>query len=258
MCVFVLPAGIVLLTVSCSKLDCELQINLFVTLWCACVGSQCAGKKADFILPYRLLRALGVKGLPSLSGNSKYAFVANHWWGQYTSSPEFCRQVKRQYAYVLVIDGVSVGVWTCKPKCPPAPAESVTGKRKRAPSNNSSWVKGLPVNTLMTSQRIVGLDPGRNSLFTAVVHEQHATSSLQAAQLVKHKVFARTRSRWQEESGIKHGKLKRELWLHDEVWLMCRREAAVLATLAVGDVAGCHVAEDPELHYNLLHHQQPR
>ena len=64
MCVFVLLAGIVLLTVSCCKLDCELQINLFVTLWGACVGSQHAGKQPDSTLPYRSLRALGVKGLP--------------------------------------------------------------------------------------------------------------------------------------------------------------------------------------------------
>ena len=178
-----------------------------------------------------MLRALGVKGLPSPNGKSKYALIANHWWDQYTSSLDFCRRLKRQYAYALVTDDVSVGVRTCKPKCPPAPSQSTTGKRKQAPSNNSSWVKGLPANTLVTSQRIVGLDPGRNSLFTAVVHKQHATSSLQAAQLVKHQVLTWTRSRWQEASGIKHGKLKMELWLHDEVRLMCRPRGSCASCL---------------------------
>ena len=188
-----------------------------------------------------MLRAAGVEGVPTSTHSAAFNANEKYWWDTFTCSVDFCRQLKRQYAYALVTDGVSVGVRTCKPNSV-TPPQPVTGKRKRAPKNNSSWVKGLPANTPITHQRIVGLDPGRNSLFTAVVHEQQATSSLQAAQLVKHKVLSWTRSRWQEESGIKHSKLKRELWLRDDPELHDNLLETPTAKVASSAAFGQHIS----------------
>ena len=158
----------------------------------------------------------------NLSKDSCSDFTAreDHWWRIFTSSPQFCQQIKRLFAHQLNTDGVSVGVVTFKKQQaqPPPPAKSK--KRKHNASKPSAWVQGLPANTPITAARIIGLDPGRNSLFTAVIHEEHATNHLQAPQPIKHQVLSWSRSRWQEVSGIKHAKLMRELWIHDDPTVM--------------------------------------
>ncbi|KAL3143517.1 hypothetical protein ABBQ38_002321 [Trebouxia sp. C0009 RCD-2024] len=167
---------------------------------------------------HKLLKEEGFQRVGSLSTKSCSEFTANadHWWGIFTSSFQFCQRINRQFKHRLSTDGVSVGVTTFNSKQtqPPPPAKSA--KRKRNASRPSTWVQGLPANTPLTATRILGLDPGRNSLFTAVIHEGQATDSLQAPIPIKHQVLSWSRSRWQEASGIKHAKLMRELWLHDD------------------------------------------
>ncbi|KAL3148147.1 hypothetical protein ABBQ38_014429 [Trebouxia sp. C0009 RCD-2024] len=167
---------------------------------------------------HKLLKEEGFQRVGSLSTKSCSEFTANadHWWGIFTSSFQFCQRINRQFKHQLSTDGVSVGVTTFNSKQtqPPPPAKSA--KRKRNASRPSTWVQGLPANTPLTATRILGLDPGRNSLFTAVIHEGQATDSLQAPIPIKHQVLSWSRSRWQEASGIKHAKLMRELWLHDD------------------------------------------
>ncbi|KAA6417477.1 MAG: hypothetical protein FRX49_12556 [Trebouxia sp. A1-2] len=64
--------------------------------------------------------------------------------------------------------------------------------------------------------RIVGLDPGRKALFTAVVHSQPAADSLHRGRPCesKYDTLSWSCSRWQEASGIKHRLRKSELWLN--------------------------------------------
>lgn len=166
-----------------------------------------------------LLKEGKFENVGSLTKPSCKEFVElqDYWWRIFTSSPHFCRQIKREFAHRLVTDGVSVGVATFRSKqddskedTPSIPAKSA--KRKRTASRSTAWVQGVPANTPLTAERILGLDPGRNSLFTAVIHQERATNNLQASQPIKHQVLSWSRSRWQEVSGIKHSKLKRELW----------------------------------------------
>ncbi|KAL3146532.1 hypothetical protein ABBQ32_000777 [Trebouxia sp. C0010 RCD-2024] len=171
---------------------------------------------------HKLLKEQGFHRVGSLSKKSCSEFTARAdlWWRIFTSSPQFCQQIKRQFAHRLSTDGVSVGVTTFNSKQaqPPPPAKSA--KRKRNASRPSTWVQGLPASTPITAPCILGLDPGRNSLFTAVIREEHATNSLQTPQPIKRQVLSWSRSRWQEVSGIKHPKLMRALWIHDDPILM--------------------------------------
>ena len=67
----------------------------------------------------------------------------------------------------------------------------------------------------MQPARIVGLDPGRRALFTAVVHSQQAADSLQGERPCEHRYdsLSWSCSRWQEAAGIKFRLHKTELWI---------------------------------------------
>ena len=59
-------------------------------------------------------------------------------------------------------------------------AKSANGSSRAAEQQQASeWVQGLPNKHLVQPACIVGLDPERQALFTAVVHDQHAADSLQ-------------------------------------------------------------------------------
>ncbi len=90
------------------------------------------------------------------------------------------------------------------------------------------WVQGLPSRHLVQPARVVGLDPGRKALFTAVVHSQQATDGLQAKRPCEHRYdsLSWSCSRWQEAAGIKYRLLKTELWISRKPGL----NAALLAT----------------------------
>ena len=147
----------------------------------------------------------------------EFAKLQDYWWRIFTSSPHFCQRIKREFAHRLVTDGVSVGVATFRSKQDDSKEDTTSipaksAKRKRTASRSIAWVQGVPASTPLIAERILGLDPGRNSLFTAVIHEERATNNLQASQPIQHRVLSWSQSRWQEVSGIKHSKLKRELW----------------------------------------------
>ena len=55
-------------------------------------------------------------------------------------------------------------------------AESASGIAEQSSrTTTGEWVQGLPDRHLMQPARIVGLDPGRRALFTAVVHSQQVS-----------------------------------------------------------------------------------
>ncbi|DBB01112.1 TPA: hypothetical protein ACH3X1_001004 [Trebouxia sp. C0004] len=101
-------------------------------------------------------------------------------------------------------------------------AESASG------SSRSEWVQGLPTRRLVQLARIVGLDPGRKALFTAVVHSQQASDSLQGKRPCEHRCdsVSWSCSRWQEAAGIKYRLHKTGLWISRKTDL----NAALLAT----------------------------
>ena len=191
----------------------------------------------------RLLKAAGVEGLPSLSSKGDTgckAFIAdqNSWWEHHTNCLTFSKRSersKRTFHHQVQTDGVSVSVLMFQPHAVSVDASSTTPlappaskKRRRQEQNSNEWVQGLPDRYLDQPQRVVGVDPGRKALFTAVVHSQQAAESLQSAHPCEHKYesLSWSCSRWQEAAGIKYRLHKTKLWISRDAGL----NAALLAT----------------------------
>lgn len=86
-------------------------------------------------------------------------------------------------------------------------------------------------------QRIVGLDPGRKSLFTAAIHSQSAADSLQqqhsfGANGTKYSTLSWSSGRWREASGINYRLNKTGLWLGQNFTLKDALEATPSAKVA--------------------------
>ena len=111
-------------------------------------------------------------------------------------------------------------------------------KRKRQHQSSRAatgeWVQGLPSRPLVQPARIVGLDPGRKALFTAVVHSQQVADILQGERPCEHRYnsLSWSCSRWQEAAGIKYRLHKTELWISRKVDLNAARSATPTARVA--------------------------
>ena len=129
---------------------------------------------------------------------------------------------------------------------PPALAQGLPTsngrKRKRQQQTNAAWARDLTDRNIDQTHRIVGLDPGRKSLFTAAIHSQSAADSLQDQQThestpgSKYTTMSWSSSRWREASGIKFRLHKTELWFPRNFSLRAAREdtpSVKVATVAL-------------------------
>ena len=109
-------------------------------------------------------------------------------------------------------DGVSVSIgfqhanttpWTLHPSviAGPTPPQAVEGVVGQNPGN------------LATASRIVGIDPGKISIFTAVVHSQQAEQTLTAQHPMKYETVQWTTGRWKEDSGANFRQARLAKWL---------------------------------------------
>ncbi|KAA6418449.1 MAG: hypothetical protein FRX49_11609 [Trebouxia sp. A1-2] len=174
----------------------------------------------------RLLKAAGWANLPSLSpaGEKKFTAERASWWQRCTDYQSFCthtQRTHREFHFQVETDGISVSILMFQPasgsaSAPPVAPNSKKRKRRQQQQTSSAWVSGLPDSQLLQAPRIVGLDPGRKALFTAVVHSQPAADSLHRGRPCesKYDTLSWSCSRWQEASGIKHRLRKSELWLN--------------------------------------------
>ncbi|DBA69500.1 TPA: hypothetical protein ACH3X2_012776 [Trebouxia sp. C0005] len=174
----------------------------------------------------RLLKAAGWADLPSLSPAGEKQFTAERasWWQRCTDYQSFCTHTERthrEFHFQVETDGISVSILMFQPasgsaSAPPVAPNSKKRKRRQQQQTSSAWVSGLPDSQLLQAPRIVGLDPGRKALFTAVVHSQPAADSLHRGRPCesKYDTLSWSCSRWQEASGIKHRLRKSELWLN--------------------------------------------
>ena len=156
----------------------------------------------------RLLMAAGIAGMPLLTANKGAKEFIRHqesWWNWYTECVNFSKQThqsKRRFNFQVQTDGISVSGLMFRP-FPKPPLQTNTAaatppppgrKRKRhsraeqsSRTTTGECVQGLPDRHLMQPARIVGLDPGRRALFTAVVHSQQAADSLQGERPCEHR-----------------------------------------------------------------------
>ncbi|DBA87743.1 TPA: hypothetical protein ACH3X1_004744 [Trebouxia sp. C0004] len=113
-------------------------------------------------------------------------------------------------------------------------APPASKKRRRQEQSVIEWVQGLPDRHLIQPPRIVGLDPGRKALFTAVVHSQQAADSLHGGRLCQSKYanLSWSCSRWREASSIKFRLQKAELWISRKPALDAALKATPTAKVA--------------------------
>ena len=86
-------------------------------------------------------------------------------------------------------------------------------KRKQEQQTGAEWVRDSSDRNIGQIQRVVGLDPGRKSLFTAAIHSQSAADSLQEQRSHGTKyTLSWSSNRWREASGINYRVHKTQLW----------------------------------------------
>ena len=204
---------------------------------------------------------------------------ADYWWNRYTSCLSFSRQVpipnssqrRHTFHHEVTTDGVSAGVLMLHPapsaeapspsaEAPPSgskkrkrqqkalpPPNGKKDKQKQQQQTSTEWVRDLPGRDIGQPPRIVGLDPGRKSLFTAAIHSQSAADSLQEQHTPdstpdsKYTTLSWTSSRWREASGIKYRQLKTELWYNKRPQLKAALEDTPSAKVATVDLFRQHI-----------------
>ena len=116
-------------------------------------------------------------------------------------------------------------------------------KQKQQQQTSTGWVRDLPDRDIGQPPRIVGLDPGRKSLFTAAIHSQSAADSLQEQHTPdsKYTTLSWSSSRWREASGIKYRLLKTELWYNKRPQLKAALEDTPSAKVATVDLFRQHL-----------------
>lgn len=202
----------------------------------------------------RLLHQAEVPNLPTFStkgdnGEARFTQDADKWWRQCTGAPAFCDSIQKKFAHRVSTDGYSASVTTRRPLRQPVPAApSRPPKRKRGTSDvtdsakdpNKQWVRGIDADAIRQAVScdypqqegyLVALDPGRRSIFTAVVHDPHGDSQqhLQDPQpdpLDKYFSLSWSNKRWHDVSGSNESKAKSKHWLQEAPAV----QAALLST----------------------------
>lgn len=200
----------------------------------------------------RLAKAAG-KTVPNLThqGCKEVTADPDTFWNRFTDCIGFSKrtvQSRRRFHHEVSTDAVSVSVCMFQPALPssvPQPATAVKGKkRKRQQQDATEWVKGLASRNLGQTDRFMGLDPGRRSLFTAAIHSEPAANSLHGGRHRKgnrraqYKTLSWSSSRWRKASGIKFRLHKTEMWLSRDPALKAALQEMPSAKVA-GTAAFC-------------------
>jgi hypothetical protein len=106
----------------------------------------------------------------------------------------------KEFANMIVTDGLSASVLVSSPKSP-------DGEFTQTLQEQASQL-------FKSASRIVAVDPGRNPVFTAVVHDVEAMSYLKAPESsnTKHEVIKWTKQRFYHEAGYTHRNRITKLW----------------------------------------------
>ncbi|KAL3135720.1 hypothetical protein ABBQ38_006188 [Trebouxia sp. C0009 RCD-2024] len=201
---------------------------------------------------HKLVKAAG-EDVPSLSKKDCKEVTSrpDYWWSRFTNcislsrwtAPTSDRLRFHTFHDEVQTDGVSVSVLMFQPHPAQSPSAHTqqsstrSRKRKRQQQTSEEWVRGLSDRNIGQPQRIVGLDPGRKSLFTAAIHSQSAADSLQqqhsfGANGTKYSTLSWSSGRWWEASGINYRLNKTGLWLGQNFTLKDALEATPSAKVA--------------------------
>ena len=203
---------------------------------------------------------LGVKcGNLTPAGESVFTAYASWWWAKRTRAVAFCQYIERQFGHRVVTDGYSASIILLKsatnahhPPPPPQPRRLTKCKRDPPPA---AWVRGLSPpdfqHAVQSGCHIVGVDPGRRPLVTAVTYNSDAQYR-DATPNPPYCVSSWIKARWYEVSGINHHALKTSQWftrepqVHQDLLATPTPKVASLAAFGAHIRHRLHVAPDTE------------
>ena len=144
-----------------------------------------------------------------------------------------------------------------------APA-SQQKKRKcaaAADDPNQQWVRGVDAGAIKQAQldgRLVAVDPGRRSIFTAAVHDRDGLEQdLQAISPTlsqRYRSFSWSNKRWHEVSGTNEHNAKRRKWLQDAPALNANLLSTPTAKVAGTQAFGIHIKHRLQHALAVQHH----
>lgn len=159
------------------------------------------------LLPQKRVRPINIKiNNTVLTDMHKYLKTGVHLegrdlWEYYFNTRLVCRSERKDFEEFMVTDGLSASLIVSRPK---KPCEEVTKQSEQLRAQH----------LLETATRVVAVDPGRNPIFTAVVHDDAAMESLQShnPENVKHEVIKWSKRRFYQEAGYTHRNRVTKLW----------------------------------------------
>ena len=157
-----------------------------------------------------------------------------------SAPPSPNRQQFHTFHGELQTDGVSVSVLMFQHQSQPQPAQTPSTsnpkgqKRKQEQQTGAEWVRDSSDRNIGQIHRVVGLDPGQKSLFTAAIQSQSAADSLQEQRShgTKYSTLSWSSNRWREASGINYRVHKTQLWFCKDFNLKAALEETPSAKVA--------------------------
>ena len=123
-----------------------------------------------------------------------------------------------QFDYVVTTDGVSVNIGFERSLTPwaPHPAQPQQPGLPQPPPQPVNGVLGPHLPNLHLAPRIVGLDPGRINIYTAVVHTPQAAQTLQQPSCTRYETLQCTAASFAVRSGSKARCAKVARWMKQD------------------------------------------
>lgn len=167
-----------------------------------------ASFKLFSLLPQKKVRPINIKiNNTVLADMHKYLktdlpLEGREVWDYYFNTRLVSRSERKEFEEFMVTDGLSASLIVSRPKLVTEEVAASQTERKRAQE------------LLESASRVVAVDPGRNPIFTAVVHDQYAMDSLQSHNPynVKHEVIKWSKRRFYQEAGYTHRNRLTKLW----------------------------------------------
>jgi hypothetical protein len=164
--------------------------------------------KTFSLLPQKKIRPLNIKiNNTVLQTMHKFlktgvALQGRDLWSYYFETGRVTRSERKEFEEFMMTDGMSASLIVSRPK-------SVSKEK----TTESELVRAQIL--FEEARRVVAVDPGRNPVITAVVHDKDAMESLQShnPDNVKHKVIKWSKKKFYHESGCTYRGTKTTLWI---------------------------------------------
>jgi hypothetical protein len=164
------------------------------------------------VLPQKKIRPLNIKiNNTVLADMHRYLKNGVHLegrdlWDYYFNTARVTKSERKEFEEFMVTDGLSATLIVSRPKQAAEEVEDAKASKQRDLERAQRLFE--------EADRVVAVDPGRNPILTAVVHNQAAMDSLQehSPNNVKHEVLTWGKKQFYQEAGYTHRSKVTKLW----------------------------------------------